>query len=226
MLEKMAGSLSSQHKKILPCDAALETTAFDLQLTDRHKQQLQHQCLDIDALNVVAFHAKNLVMPHVKVRSRGTFITPSMTEGVLLTSTEMKEAFSIHSELKAMRVQDLESHRLRRVTKKQEVDRLKSERKHVSQRELQERRAMRVEDAAALNARRAAKRAEAARTKAENMATAHGAKQASCIKSKRRPAGRPGSAAEPQRKRRALQDITPEQIPIQKQVSVSGSRCD
>lgn len=52
MLEMMVGSLSNQHKKQFPHYAALATSAFDLQLTERQKQSLQRQGLDLNALNV------------------------------------------------------------------------------------------------------------------------------------------------------------------------------
>ncbi|KAE9158877.1 hypothetical protein PF004_g31733, partial [Phytophthora fragariae] len=137
-----------------PHYAALETSVFDLQLSGRQKQSLQRQGLDLDALNVVAFHAKNLVIPQVKPRSRGAFVTPSMTEGVLLTSVEMREVFNAHAELKAMRAEDTESNRLRRYMKRLEADRMKATKQQTAKQELMERREMRQEDVAALKARR------------------------------------------------------------------------
>lgn len=52
VLSKMVGSLSSQHTQQLPHVAALETTAFDLHLSDRHKKKLNRDELDLDALNL------------------------------------------------------------------------------------------------------------------------------------------------------------------------------
>lgn len=75
----------------------------------------------MECVNVVVY-AKNLVVPHVKARSCGSFATLAMAEGVLLASTKMKEAFSTHSELKVKRVQDIESHRLHLFTEKLEAE--------------------------------------------------------------------------------------------------------
>jgi hypothetical protein len=54
------------------------------------------------ALDVVALHAKTLSVPREKERPRGSVITPSMTEGVLLTSLNIRDILSSHAELKAM----------------------------------------------------------------------------------------------------------------------------
>ncbi|KAE9307314.1 hypothetical protein PF008_g21263 [Phytophthora fragariae] len=178
MLEMMVGSLSTQHKMQPPHYAALETSAFDLQLSVRQKQSLQRQGLDLDALNVVAFHAKNLVIPQVKPRSRGAFVTPSMTEGVLLTSVEMREVFNAHAELKAMRAEDTESNRLRRYMKRLEADRMKATKQQTAKQELVERREMRQEDVAALKARRVEQRSDAAQRRIEGKIAARNAKEA------------------------------------------------
>ncbi|KAE8903701.1 hypothetical protein PF003_g12239 [Phytophthora fragariae] len=161
-----------------PHYAALETSVFDLQLSGRQKQSLQRQGLDLDALNVVAFHAKNLVIPQVKPRSRGAFVTPSMTEGVLLTSVEMREVFNAHAELKAMRAEDTESNRLRRYMKRLEADRMKATKQQTAKQELMERREMRQEDVAALKARRVKQRSDAAQRRIEGKIAARNAKEA------------------------------------------------
>ncbi|KAE8987313.1 hypothetical protein PR002_g22085 [Phytophthora rubi] len=211
ILEMMVGSLSTQHKMQPPHYAALETSAFDLQLSVRQKQSLQRQGLDLDALNVVAIHAKKLVIPQVKPRSRGAFVTPSMTEGVLLTSVEMREVFNAHAELKTMRAEDTESNRLHRYMKRLEADRMKATKQQTAKQELMERREMRQEDVAALKARRVEQRSDAAQRRIEGKIAARNAKeaqQAANHKSGRRPAALEGEASKPQRKRRALHDIT------------------
>ncbi|KAE9309500.1 hypothetical protein PF008_g20685 [Phytophthora fragariae] len=216
MLEKMVGSLSSRHKLGLPHHAALETSALDLQLTDRERKQLERKGLDVDAIKVVAFHAKNLTIPNVNSRTRGGYLTPLMTKGVLLTRPEMHEAFRIHSEMKAMQAADQESRRLRRFTNKLDAQALRDAKRGDASRELVERRSMRVEDLAAHSIRRAAQRANAVTIKARKKAETQQAKETQRANRKRCPAECRAKAAEPQRKRRPLQDITPGQIPILK----------
>ncbi|KAF4031726.1 hypothetical protein GN244_ATG16417 [Phytophthora infestans] len=212
----MVGSLSFQHKKTLPHHTALETTAFDLVLTDRQKQQLERQGLNLDALNVVAFHAKSLVIPRVATRSSGSFATPIMTDGILLTKAERKEAFSIHSEIKAMQTEDRLSHRLRKFSNKQDADLLKLEKKRAAEREPAARRAMRLENLAAQDTRRNAKREEAAQFKAEREATARRKKEVlAASRSGHLLAKRRRSNVGTAHKRRALQDITAVQLSIQ-----------
>ncbi|KAE8911859.1 hypothetical protein PF005_g23975 [Phytophthora fragariae] len=207
----MVGSLSSRHKLGLPHHAALETSALD-----RERKQLERKGLDVDAIKVVAFHAKNLTIPKVNSRTRGGYLTPLMTKGVLLTGPEMHEAFRIHSEMKAMQAADQESRRLRRFTNKLDAQALRDAKRGDASRELVERRSMRVEDLAAHSIRRAAQRANAVTIKARKKAETQQAKETQRANRKRCPAEYRAKAAEPQRKRRPLQDITPGQIPILK----------
>lgn len=72
------------------------------------EKQLERKGLDVDAVNVVTFHAKILMILKVKSGTRGSFLTARMTKGVLLTDPETDEAFCIHSELKAMQAADQE----------------------------------------------------------------------------------------------------------------------
>ncbi|KAE9017232.1 hypothetical protein PR003_g6049 [Phytophthora rubi] len=216
MLEKMVGSLSSRHKLELPHHAALETSALGLQLTDRERKQLERKGQDVDAIKVVAFHAKNLTIPKVNSRTRSGFLTPLMTKGVLLTGPEMHEAFRIHSELKAMQAADQESRRLCRYTNKLDAQALKGAKREAAAQELVERRPMRVEDLAAHSIRRAAQRANAVTIKARKKAETQQEKETQGANRKRCPAECRTKVAEPQRKRRPLQDITPGQIPILK----------
>ncbi|KAF4038331.1 hypothetical protein GN244_ATG09502 [Phytophthora infestans] len=128
----------------------------------------------------------------------------------------MKEAFSIHSELKATQTKDRLSHRLRKFSNKQEVDLLKLENKRAAERELAARRAMRIEDLAARDAHRTAKREKAVQSKAKRGATARRKKEALA-------ASRSGYLLEKHRrsnvdtaeKRCALQDNTAVQLSLQ-----------
>ncbi|KAE9283701.1 hypothetical protein PR003_g27057 [Phytophthora rubi] len=123
----------------------------------------------------------------------------------------MREVFNAHAELKAMCAEDTVSNRLRRYMKRLEAKRMKAAKQQAAKQELMERRAMRQEDVAALKARRVEQRSDAAQRTVEGKIAARNpkkARQAANHKSGRRPAALEGEASKPQRKRRALHDIT------------------
>ncbi|KAE8879600.1 hypothetical protein PF005_g7683 [Phytophthora fragariae] len=128
----------------------------------------------------------------------------------------MHEAFRIHSELKAMQAADQESRRLRRYTNKLDAQALKGAKREAAAQELVERRPMRVEDLAAHSIRRTAQRANAVTIKTRKKVETQQEKETQGANRKRCPAECRTKAAEPQRKGRPLQDITPGQIPILK----------
>ncbi|KAE8976388.1 hypothetical protein PR001_g25026 [Phytophthora rubi] len=101
-----------------------------------------------------------------------------MTEGVLLTSVEMREVFNAHAELKAMCAEDTVSNRLRRYMKRLEAKRMKAAKQQAAKQELMERRAMRQEDVAALKARRVEQRSDAAQRTVEGKIAARNPKKA------------------------------------------------